>query len=244
MSSRWHPVSLFDADPDLVAGIAEDDRATARRTLIVPAVALDTGLWSPPDDLPFALLIGLIILAGVLSREIGFAGRRPAGLLGSGAIPPPRGEARPHGRAARIRRHPPSVGRGRPARPGAGDVARPRPGAHRRARRALRTGLRTLAPGRPGPRRAARPARPGARPAPRRRAAAGDHRPPAARLLRARDALGQGHSRRHPPPRPADALDARRARRRAPAVGHDGARDPRGPGAHRAHPGRLAAARR
>src|SRR3954447_20453280 len=95
MSSRWHPVSLFDADPDLVAGIAEDDRAIARRTLIVPAVALDTGLWSPPDDLPFALLIGLIILAGVLSREIGFAGRRTAELLGSGDILRPGGEAAP-----------------------------------------------------------------------------------------------------------------------------------------------------
>jgi ribosomal protein S7 len=58
VSSRWHPVSLFDQDPDLVAGVPEEDRAIARRTLIVPAVALDTGLWSPPDDLPFALLIG------------------------------------------------------------------------------------------------------------------------------------------------------------------------------------------
>src|SRR3954454_16945771 len=99
MSSRWHPVSLFDADPDLVAGVPEEDRAIARRTLIVPAVALDTGLWSPPDDLPFALLIGLIILAGVLSREIGFAGRRTAELLGSGDILRPWDEDGPHGLA-------------------------------------------------------------------------------------------------------------------------------------------------
>src|SRR3954462_6837764 len=100
MSSRWHPVSLFDADPDLVAGVPEEDRAIARRTLIVPAVALDTGLWSPPDDLPFALLIGLIILAGVLSREIGFAGRRTAELLGSGDILRPWDEGGdPHGLA-------------------------------------------------------------------------------------------------------------------------------------------------
>src|SRR4051794_41685372 len=107
MSSRWHPVSLFDADPDLVAGIAEDDRAIARRTLIVPAVALDTGLWSPPDDLPFALLIGLIILAGVLSREIGFAGRRTAELLGSGDILRPWDEDGPHALAPATWRGPP-----------------------------------------------------------------------------------------------------------------------------------------
>src|SRR3954466_16427217 len=99
MSSRWHPVSLFDADPDLVAGVPEADRAIARRTLIVPAVALDTGLWTPPDDLPFALLIGLILLAGVLSREIGFAGRRTAELLGSGDILRPWDEDGPHGLA-------------------------------------------------------------------------------------------------------------------------------------------------
>jgi len=99
VSSRWHPVSLFDADPDLVAGVPDEDRAVARRTLIVPAIALDTGLWSPPDDLPFALLIGLILLAGVLSREIGFAGRRTAELLGSGDILRPWDEDGPHGLA-------------------------------------------------------------------------------------------------------------------------------------------------
>src|SRR3954451_25486121 len=122
MSSRWHPVSLFDADPDLVAGIAEDDRATARRTLIVPAVALDTGLWSPPDDLPFALLIGLIILAGDLSREIGFAGRRTAELLGSGDILRPWDEDGPHGLAPATWRAPapgrPPGRAARSARPG------------------------------------------------------------------------------------------------------------------------------
>src|SRR3954451_10027925 len=106
MSSRWNPVSLFDADPDLVAGVPEADRAIARRTLIVPAVALDTGLWSPPDDLPFALLIGLILLAGVLSREVGFAGRRTAELLGSGDILRPWDEDGPHRLAPATRRVP------------------------------------------------------------------------------------------------------------------------------------------
>jgi hypothetical protein len=48
VSSRWHPVSLFDADPELVAGIPEEDTAVARRTLIVPAVALEPGMWVPP----------------------------------------------------------------------------------------------------------------------------------------------------------------------------------------------------
>ena len=69
MAPRWHPVSLFDADPDLVAGIPEEDHAVARRTLVVPAMALEPGMWVPPDDLPFTLLIGLLLIAGVLSRD-------------------------------------------------------------------------------------------------------------------------------------------------------------------------------
>jgi CRP-like cAMP-binding protein len=97
LSSRWHPVSLLDADPDLVVGIPEEDRPIARRTLVAPTVALETGMWIPPEDLPFALLIGLILLAGVMSREIGFAGRRTAELLGAGDILRPWDEDGPHG---------------------------------------------------------------------------------------------------------------------------------------------------
>jgi CRP/FNR family transcriptional regulator, cyclic AMP receptor protein len=97
VSSRWHPVSLVDVDPDLVTGVPEEDRQVARRTLVVPAVALEPGMWLPPDDLPFALLIGLILIAGVLSREIGFAGRRTAELLGAGDILRPWDEDGPHG---------------------------------------------------------------------------------------------------------------------------------------------------
>jgi CRP/FNR family transcriptional regulator, cyclic AMP receptor protein len=96
VAPRWHPVSLFDADPDLVAGIPEEDHAVARRTLVVPAMALESGMWVPPDDLPFALLIGLLLIAGVLSREIGFAGRRTAELLGSGDVLRPWDEDGPH----------------------------------------------------------------------------------------------------------------------------------------------------
>src|SRR3954449_9722299 len=245
MSSRWHPVSLFDADPDLVAGVPEEDRAIARRTLIVPAVALDTGLWSPPDDLPFALLIGLILLAGVLSREIGFAGRRTAELLGSGDILRPWDEDGPHGLAPATWRVPapvriPVVDARLPRARG----ARPRARADRGARRPLRPRLRALARRRRGGGRTPRAPRPAARAPARGRPASGDHRPPAAHVLRARDAMGQGHPRRHPPAGPADALDARRPRRRPAAVGDDRARDPRRPRPDRANPRRLAAARR
>ena len=86
MSARWHPISLFDADPDLVAGVPAEERDAARRSLIIPTIALEPGLWVPPADLPFALLVGLLVIAGVLSREIVFAGRRTSELLGPGDI--------------------------------------------------------------------------------------------------------------------------------------------------------------
>jgi CRP/FNR family cyclic AMP-dependent transcriptional regulator len=86
VAPRWQPVSLLDADPDLLAGVPQHERIGARRSLIVPTIAIEPGLWSPPSELPFALLVGLLMLAGVLSREISFAGRRTAELLGPGDI--------------------------------------------------------------------------------------------------------------------------------------------------------------
>jgi hypothetical protein len=86
MSPRWHPISLFDADPELVAGVPDEDRATAHRSLIVPSMALEPGPWTPPQELPFGLVVGLLVLTGVVSREIVLAGRRTAELLGPGDI--------------------------------------------------------------------------------------------------------------------------------------------------------------
>jgi CRP/FNR family transcriptional regulator, cyclic AMP receptor protein len=95
VSPRWHPISLFDADPDLVAGVPEEEREIAQRSLIIPTIAPEHGLWTPPTELPFALLVGLLVLAGVLSREIVFAGRRTAELLGAGDIVRPWDEDEP-----------------------------------------------------------------------------------------------------------------------------------------------------
>jgi CRP/FNR family transcriptional regulator, cyclic AMP receptor protein len=96
VSPRWHPISLFDADPDLVAGVPDEEREIAQRSLIIPTIALEPGLWTPPTELPFALLVGLLVLAGVLSREIVFAGRRTSELLGPGDIVRPWDEDGPY----------------------------------------------------------------------------------------------------------------------------------------------------
>jgi CRP/FNR family cyclic AMP-dependent transcriptional regulator len=95
MSSRWHPAPLLDEDPELGSGVPAEDRDTARRTLVVPTIAVETGVWVPPEELPFVLIVGLIVLAGVTSREVVFAGRRTAELIGIGDIVRPWDE-RPH----------------------------------------------------------------------------------------------------------------------------------------------------
>jgi CRP-like cAMP-binding protein len=86
VTPRWHPISLFDADPELVAGVPDEDLETARRLLVVPSIALEPGQWTPPEQPPFALVVGLLVLTGVISREIVLAGRRTAELLGPGDI--------------------------------------------------------------------------------------------------------------------------------------------------------------
>jgi hypothetical protein len=102
MSPRWHPISLFDADPELVGGVPDEDLEAARRSLTVPSMALEPGVWTPPRDQPFGLIVGLLVLAGVVSREIVLAGRRTAELLGTGDILRPWDEDHAYGLAPAI----------------------------------------------------------------------------------------------------------------------------------------------
>jgi CRP-like cAMP-binding protein len=86
VSTASSSVALLDADPELGAALPAEERRTARRALVFPALALEPGMWTPPEDLPMALVIGLIMLAGVMSREIAFAARRTTELLGDGDV--------------------------------------------------------------------------------------------------------------------------------------------------------------
>jgi CRP/FNR family cyclic AMP-dependent transcriptional regulator len=87
MSSQRSTISLLQADPELGEGLNPQERPAAERVLAVPARALDPGAWDPQeeyDDVP--PVVGLLVLGGLLTRDIVFAGRTTTELLGSGDL--------------------------------------------------------------------------------------------------------------------------------------------------------------
>ena len=80
-------IALLKADPELGEAIPAADRPTAERVLTVATLQLDTGPWTPAADIgdkPPA--IGLLVVGGVLTRDLVFAGRTTTELLGAGDI--------------------------------------------------------------------------------------------------------------------------------------------------------------
>jgi CRP-like cAMP-binding protein len=80
-------VSLLDADPEFAVGIPEADHELARRTVTAPEIALEAGPWQPRSadhygDRAFALLV----VEGMLTREVLLADRSAAQLLGPGDV--------------------------------------------------------------------------------------------------------------------------------------------------------------
>jgi CRP/FNR family transcriptional regulator, cyclic AMP receptor protein len=87
MHSRSAAISLLDVDRDLVRALAPDQLAAARRALVVRVDALEAGDWNPRRDYaenPPAM--GLLILDGLLVREITFSERTTSELLGAGDL--------------------------------------------------------------------------------------------------------------------------------------------------------------
>jgi CRP/FNR family cyclic AMP-dependent transcriptional regulator len=80
-------IRLLDADPDLGEALALEDRAAVARILVVPAFALEVGAWDPAAQLGAARpAVGLLLLEGVLTRDIVFARRSTTELLGAGDV--------------------------------------------------------------------------------------------------------------------------------------------------------------
>jgi CRP-like cAMP-binding protein len=80
-------VSLLRVDPELLQGIPADDLLLAERILTRPQYRIPAGRWAPAllgahDNGGFALLV----IDGVVTREIEMAGRRVLEVLGSGDI--------------------------------------------------------------------------------------------------------------------------------------------------------------
>jgi CRP/FNR family transcriptional regulator, cyclic AMP receptor protein len=83
-------VHLLDWDEDLLATIPEEDLEIARRNLVAEVHRFDSGLTTSFEDCTDDACAGLLVLEGLLTRDVEFAGRRSRELLGEGDILRPR----------------------------------------------------------------------------------------------------------------------------------------------------------
>jgi CRP/FNR family transcriptional regulator, cyclic AMP receptor protein len=87
MAPRRNAVRLLEADPELGEGLAPDERELAGRALLVATRTLEPGPWDPDEDRAEQRPVGgMLVLEGILTREIAFAGRHTTELLGSGDV--------------------------------------------------------------------------------------------------------------------------------------------------------------
>jgi hypothetical protein len=87
VSSTRSLIALLEADAELGDGLATEDLRAARRAVGVHAKALETGAWAPLEEpWPVPPALGLLVLEGLVTRDIVFAGRTTTELVGAGDI--------------------------------------------------------------------------------------------------------------------------------------------------------------
>jgi CRP/FNR family transcriptional regulator, cyclic AMP receptor protein len=80
-------IALLDADPELADGIPSEELPTARRVTAALVHALPTGTWEPGDRASFARhAVVLIVLRGLLVRDVTLEKRTSSELLGPGDV--------------------------------------------------------------------------------------------------------------------------------------------------------------
>src|SRR5919199_55640 len=87
MSTHRTVIPLLEADPELGEGLSPAEEEAAARALVAHARTLEAGPWDPHEERwPAEPAIGLLVLDGVLTRDIVFVGRTTTELLGSGDL--------------------------------------------------------------------------------------------------------------------------------------------------------------
>jgi CRP/FNR family transcriptional regulator, cyclic AMP receptor protein len=85
--SQGSAINVLEADPDLAMGLSAVDTAAATRELVAPCVSLGWKTngygWGPPDPRGH---FGLLVVAGLLLREVRLLGTSSAELLGHGDV--------------------------------------------------------------------------------------------------------------------------------------------------------------
>jgi hypothetical protein len=87
MSVQHATVALLDIEPELGEGLNPQEREAAGRVLTVPVRPLDVGPWEPNAGLAgVAPVVGLMVIDGIVTRDLLFAGRTTTELLGAGDL--------------------------------------------------------------------------------------------------------------------------------------------------------------
>ena len=87
MAVQRSTISLLDVEPELGEGLNPQEREMAGRVLAVPTRALAPGPWDPSGG-PAGVVpvVGLLVVEGILTRDVIFAGRTTTELLGAGDL--------------------------------------------------------------------------------------------------------------------------------------------------------------
>jgi len=87
VSSPRSLIPLLEADPELAEGLTGPELEVAVRSVAVHTQSLEAGPWDPHDEQwPVPPTLGLLMLQGVVTRDIVFAGRTTTELLGAGDV--------------------------------------------------------------------------------------------------------------------------------------------------------------
>jgi CRP/FNR family transcriptional regulator, cyclic AMP receptor protein len=87
VSSPRTLIRLLEADPELAEGLAGAELQAAVRAVGVHSRTLDVGPWEPgAEDWPVAPTLGVLVLDGLVTRDIEFAGRTTTELVGAGDV--------------------------------------------------------------------------------------------------------------------------------------------------------------
>ena len=77
---------MFDADPELLGNLPADQHRRDWSQPLVTAYWLEPGLWRLRSASQYRALLGLLVLDGLISREVTVAGKRGLELLGRGDL--------------------------------------------------------------------------------------------------------------------------------------------------------------
>jgi CRP/FNR family transcriptional regulator, cyclic AMP receptor protein len=80
-------IAVLEVDPDLAEDLGDEDLAIARRRLVADVVGYPRGTWIVgPDDFDHVANLGLLIVKGLLARQVTIGDHTSAELLGPGDV--------------------------------------------------------------------------------------------------------------------------------------------------------------